>query len=82
MKTGNQGDGGCTEDRNTETDRSREEGDLWVSDMRPLPGGWITAHSCFQLGYIFVRKHDKEPDPHANWPITQLMVSLMELIQQ
>lgn len=45
-------------------------------------GGGITAHSCFQLGFVFVRKLDKEPDPHANWPITQLMVSLMELIQQ
>ncbi len=37
-------------------------------------------HSCFQLGVIFVMKLDKEPDPHANWSITQLMVSLMELI--
>lgn len=58
------------------------EGELQVSDMKPLPGGSLAAHSCFQLGLTFVMKLDKEPDPHANWPITQLMVSLMELIQQ
>lgn len=42
----------------------------------------LTEHCCFQMGFIFVMKLDKKPHPHANWPITQLMVSVMELIQQ
>lgn len=50
-------------------------------------GVWSLSHglsldSYFQLGLIFVMKLNKEPDPCADWTITQLMASLMDLVQQ
>lgn len=49
--------------------------------MKPRPSV-RSAVCCLHLGVTFVMKLDQEPDPHADGPITQLMASLMELIQQ
>lgn len=46
------------------------------------PSQGLSMWPCFQLGSKFVVKLNKDPDLHADCPITETMVALIELIQQ